>query len=98
MDLEKLEKDAYRYAIRNAHTHAGKADLKAVIGKVLALDKDVDLKIAMPILQKAVQKVNSLGTEIIEQEYEKFSGEGGGYELKPKDKVEGLKRTYRGRG
>ena len=82
-----LEKDAYRYAIKNAYLHEGKADLGALIGKMKALDKDLDLKKAMPILQQTIKKVNSMGIAEIGKEYENFQDS---YELKPQEKKEGL--------
>jgi glutamyl-tRNA synthetase len=83
-----FEDVAYRYAVKNAFLHEGKADLSAVVGKVIALKKDLDFVSAMPKIKEIVQQVNSMSFEEIKAEYEKFSE--AGYELKPKEKEEGL--------
>ncbi|MFH1224751.1 MAG: glutamate--tRNA ligase [Candidatus Diapherotrites archaeon] len=88
MDMEKLGRNAYKYAIKNAFLHSGKADIKALVGKMLALEKGLDVKKAMPVIEEAVRRVNGMPPDEIEKEYKKFEEEG--YELKPKDKVEGL--------
>lgn len=82
-----LEKDAFRYAIKNAFLHNGKADAGAVIGKLKALDKNIDLKTAVPKIIEQVKKVNSMEFGEIEKEYDFFKD---GYELKPKEKAQGL--------
>lgn len=81
------EKDAYRYAIKNAYLHEGKADLSAVIGKIKALDKNADLKKLMPIISGEIRKVNSMSFSEIEKEYKRFEDQ---YELKPQERKEGL--------
>ncbi|AJF60379.1 MAG: glutamate--tRNA ligase [Candidatus Diapherotrites archaeon] len=83
----EIEKTAYRYAIKNAFLHGGKADIAAVIGKVVALHKDVELRKALPSIQAMVKKVNSMPLDEIAEEYKKFEGS---YELKPPEKKEGL--------
>ncbi|MBI4043263.1 MAG: glutamate--tRNA ligase [Candidatus Diapherotrites archaeon] len=85
---EKLREDAYRYAIRNAAQHQGKADLNALIGKIMALHKDVDLIKAMPLLKAIVEDVNALSEKEIQQEFQRFEK---GYELKIPEKKVGLK-------
>jgi len=85
---EKLKEDAYRYAIKNAFLHDGKADAGAVVGKIAALEKEIDLKKAMPFIIEAVKKVNAMSLREIKKEFEKF--EAIGYELKPQEKKEGL--------
>ncbi|MEK6941543.1 MAG: glutamate--tRNA ligase [archaeon] len=82
-----LENDAYRYAIKNAYLHEGHADVGAVVGKMKALDKALDLKAAMPVISLAVKKVNAMDFGGIEKEFEKFEGS---YELKPPEKPIGL--------
>ncbi|MFH1257220.1 MAG: glutamate--tRNA ligase [Candidatus Diapherotrites archaeon] len=84
---EKVRQHAHRYAVKNAFLHSGKADLGAVVGKVIALEKGLDFKKAMPIIKEEVDKVNAMGLEEIKAAYEKFEGS---YELKPKEKVPGL--------
>ncbi len=83
-----LEKDAYRYAIKNAFLHNGRADVGAIVGKMKALDKELDIREAMPAITEAVKKVNGMKQEEIGEEYNKFEEEG--YELKPQEKAEGL--------
>ncbi len=80
----------YKYAIKNAFLHNGKADVGAVVGKVIALQKEaeVDLKKVVPKIQKIVQEINAMEFAEIEAEYKKFEGEG--YELKPQEKKPGL--------
>jgi len=84
-----FEDVAYRYAIKNAYLHDGKADINAVVGKVIALKKDLDFVSAMPKIKEIVAQVNAMSFDEIKVEYEKFS-ETQGYELKPKEKEEGL--------
>ncbi|MBS3058307.1 MAG: glutamate--tRNA ligase [Candidatus Diapherotrites archaeon] len=84
-----FEDIAYRYAIKNAFLHEGKADINAVVGKVIALKKDLDFVSAMPRIKEIVKQVNAMGMDEIKEEYGKFS-ENQGYELKPKEKEEGL--------
>lgn len=87
---EKLNNDIYRYAIRNAYQHKGKAAQGAIVGKVLALDPELkkEIKSIMPTIAEIVKKVNSLTLEEIESEYKKFEEEG--FELKKTVKREGL--------
>ncbi|MBN1941289.1 MAG: glutamate--tRNA ligase [Candidatus Diapherotrites archaeon] len=82
-----LKIDAYRYAIKNAFAHSGKAEIGAVVGKIMALHKDTDLKKAMPDIIEAVKKVNLMSMEEIEKEFRKYEE---GYELQPKPEREGL--------
>ncbi len=79
-----LKEDAYRYAIKNAFLHEGKADVGAIVGKMKALDPKLDIKKAMPTIIEAVKKVNAMKQGEIEKEYRKFAEKG--YELKPKQK------------
>lgn len=88
MDVMKI---AFKYAIKNAFLHKGKADVGAIVGKVIALKKEetgFDIKKAMPQIQEVVKKVNAMSFEEIEKEYLKFEAEG--YELKIREKKEGL--------
>ncbi|HLC92568.1 MAG TPA: glutamate--tRNA ligase [archaeon] len=81
------KEDAYRYAVKNAFEHGGRADLGALIGKLKALYKDKDVKALMPVALEAVKKVNAMKPAEIEREFRSFEG---GYELKPKPEREGL--------
>lgn len=71
----------YKYGIKNAWLHKGRAEAGAIIGKIIALQKETDLKKAMPKIQEAVARINSMTLEEIGVEYKKFEEEG--YELKP---------------
>lgn len=82
------ENDAYRYAIRNAFDHKGKADAGALIGKLKALYPDMNVKELVPYAKDAVEKVNNMGMDEIHAEFDKFSAEG--FELKIPEKKGGL--------
>ncbi len=86
--MSELKEQAYKYAIRNAFAHKGKADLGAVIGKIKALFPDVDLKTEMNLLQQIVKDVNSKNFEEIEKEFKKFDKKG--FELTAKEEKKGL--------
>ncbi|VVC00566.1 Glutamate--tRNA ligase [uncultured archaeon] len=88
MDLEQIKADAYRYAVKNAFEHKGKADMGALIGKLKALHKDTDIKKITPVAAEAVKKVNAMRPEDIEKDFREFEGQG--YELKPQKGREGL--------
>ena len=83
-----VKEDAYRYAVKNAHLHAGKAEVGAVIGKVKALYPDQDVKDLAKDAQAAVKEANALPAEKLKAEFERFDQEG--WELKPKQKEAGL--------
>jgi glutamyl-tRNA synthetase len=87
--MQILEKNAYKYAIKNAFLHDGKASLQAVIGKIKALHPEVDIKKAVKAAKAAVKRVNGMRFEEIEKEYKKFEAEEG-FELKPPEKSETL--------
>ncbi len=78
------EEDAYRYAVKNAALHGGKADVVAVVGKLKALHSGIDVRKLMQIAADAVRKVNAMQPAEIQAEFERF--EERGYELKPKEK------------
>ncbi len=82
-----IENDAYRYAIKNAFEHKGKAEIGAMVGKLKALHKDKPVPELMPFVIEAVKKVNSMPLAEIEEEFRKMEGN---YELKPKPGREGL--------
>mgnify|MGYP001583060705 CR=1 FL=1 len=82
------ENDAYRYAIRNAFDHKGKADAGALIGKLKALYPDADVKELVPFARVAAERVNNMGMDEIHAEFDKFNAEG--FELKIPDKKVGL--------
>ena len=82
-----IKEDAYRYAIKNAFEHHGKAEVGALIGKLKALHKDTPVPELMPICIEVIKKVNSMTSKEIE---DAFNGFEKGYELKPKPEREGL--------
>ncbi len=86
--MDQLPQDAHRYAIKNAFEHSGKADLGALIGKLKALHRELDIKKITPVAAEAVKKVNAMPLPEIEKEFREFEGKG--YELKPKPEREGL--------
>jgi len=83
-----VEKDAYRYAVKNAALHSGKADVGAIVGKIKALYPELNIKKTMEIALEAVKKVNSLEEKELGKEFEKFEKQG--YELRPREKEEKL--------
>jgi len=87
--MQTIEKHAYKYAIKNAFLHNGKASLQAVIGKIKALHPEIDVKEAVDAAKEAVRKVNSMGFEAIRGEYEKIEDKEG-FELRPKEKSTSL--------
>ena len=87
MDSKELRQDAYRYAVKNAFGHRGKADLGALIGKLKALHKDTPVPELMPAAVEVLKKVNAMTLAQIEREFKSFEG---GYELKPQKGREGL--------
>ena len=79
-----IEQDAYRYAIKNAALHSGKADVGAVVGKLKALHPEINVKKTLEIAIEAVKKVNVMEEEEIKKSYSEFDKQG--YDLKPKEK------------
>lgn len=68
MDIEEI---ARKHALLNAVRYNGRANLKAVIGKVMAEVKK-EAKEVIPIVKKIVEEVNSLSLEEQEREIEKL--------------------------
>jgi glutamyl-tRNA synthetase len=60
-----LEETVFKYALINAYQHNGKANPKAVIGKVLGENPELRPKAReiIPLVNEVVEKVNSLSTE-----------------------------------
>lgn len=87
--MQSIEKAAYKYAIKNAFLHDGRASDVAVVGKLKALFPDSDIKELTEVAKEVVSKVNGLTLDEIKQEYQKLESSEG-YELKPKQKVLGL--------
>ncbi|KAA0000025.1 MAG: glutamate--tRNA ligase [Thermoplasmata archaeon] len=68
MNLEEIAK---KYALLNAVKYEGRANLKAVIGKVMAEAKG-DAKEIIPIVKKIVDEINQLSLEEQKKEIEKL--------------------------
>lgn len=70
MDVREI---ARKWALKNAFDY-GKAEIGAVVGKVIAEYPDVkkDMKVNMQIINSVIQEVNSLNKEKIEEEVLKF--------------------------
>lgn len=66
-----LEEIARKYALLNAVKYEGKANLKAVIGKVMA-DFRGNAKEIIPVVKKIVEEVNSLSLEEQRKEIDKL--------------------------
>ncbi|MEM2715823.1 MAG: glutamate--tRNA ligase [Candidatus Thermoplasmatota archaeon] len=65
-----VEEIARKHALMNA-IKFGKADLKAVIGKVIA-EARADAKEIIPIVRKVVEEINNLSIEELKEEFEKI--------------------------
>ncbi len=85
---KSVEEQAFRYAVKNAAVHSGKADLGAVIGKLKALFPEIEIKELAKIAKEAVEKVNALSAAEIQTQFAQFESEG--YELKPREKEKGI--------
>ena len=70
-DLEKL---VLKHALLNASQHGGKANEKAVLGKVLSDDEKLKKKIKymIPVIESIVKKVNAMQPTEQEKELKKF--------------------------
>ncbi len=76
MISEKIKKEARKFALKNALDY-GKADVSAVLGKVLAANprmKD-DVRSLAVVAKAAVQEVNKMKKQEIEKELEPYSEE-----------------------
>lgn len=69
-----LERIALKHALLNATQHDGKANEKAVLGKVLSEDENLKKKIKsiIPVVRSAVKKVNVMQISEQKKELEKF--------------------------
>jgi glutamyl-tRNA synthetase len=85
-----LKEKAFKYAVKNALEHDGKAELKAVIGKLVALDKSLTKNLGKHIkeINEVVERVNSFSLKELKKEAKKFEGT---YELKKPVQRTGLK-------
>ena len=86
--MNEQNQTAYKYAIKNAYEHEGKAQAGAVIGKVKALFPEADLKKVAPEVAKIVAQVNKMKPKEITKEYAEFEKQG--WELKHVEKEKTL--------
>ncbi|MCX6804141.1 MAG: glutamate--tRNA ligase family protein [Candidatus Diapherotrites archaeon] len=86
--MEEVRAVTYKYAVKNAFEHEGKAQIGAVVGKVKALFPEVDLKKVMPLINEIVSLVNKMHKDILNSEYSKFNV--AGWELKHVEKEKAL--------
>ncbi len=76
MSKDKIHQTARIYALQNAIQFEGKADSKAVIGRVIAaLQKEVSPKDVVPVVSTVVKKINTLSLEKQIAELEKLAPE-----------------------
>lgn len=63
--MEEIRELVLKYALINAYTHRGKANPKAVIGKVLGENPELRkrAKEIIPLVNEVVNEVNSLSLE-----------------------------------
>jgi len=71
-----IGKQAYKYAVRNAFEHSGKADVGAVVGKLKALFPGIEARELAGIAKKHVEKANSLDGKKLEEEFHRFEKQG----------------------
>jgi glutamyl-tRNA synthetase len=97
MDYEDIKELARKFAIRNAFDY-GKADEKAVLGKVLGKYKEnrMQLEKIKDIVKQAVADINNMNKNELEKAFEEFQEEFRAYDkekiaktAKPKMKLEG---------
>jgi glutamyl-tRNA synthetase len=88
MDKKAVQRLAFKYAVKNAATHGGKAEMGAIVGKLKALFPKEEIRELVPFAKEAVQKTNALLPTEIQQQFAVFEKEG--YELKPREKIPGL--------
>lgn len=86
--MEEVKQVAYKYAVKNAFEHDGKAQMGAVVGKVKALFPEIDLKTVMPLITESVTNANKMHKDMLNSEYAKFNAEG--WELKHETKEKTL--------
>ncbi len=73
MEIEEIKEIIYKYAVKNAYDY-GKANEKAVLGKIFAERKELRSKAKeiIPIVKEVVDEVNRLSREKIEEEVKRF--------------------------
>lgn len=85
---EAFEQTAFKYAVKNAALHGGKAEVGAIVGKLKALFPDASMPELVQAAKESVQKTNALSADEIQKQFAVFEQEG--YELKPREKKPGL--------
>jgi len=83
-----IEEQAFKYAIKNAFLHNGRADAGAIVGKLKALNKESEIKDLFTAARSAAEEASVLSEQELEEHYNKFLDEG--FELKPKEREKGL--------
>lgn len=86
--MDEVKQVAYKYAVKNAFEHDGKAQMGAVVGKVKALFPEIDLKTVMPLITESVNNANKMHKDMLNSEYAKFNAQG--WELKHESKEKTL--------
>ena len=76
-DLAAIRKTAFKYGIKNAHLHEGKAAVGALIGKVMALHKGVNPQEVMPLLNEIVTEINAMSADEIARAFERIENDEG---------------------
>jgi len=71
MEKEEIERIARKHALLNAIKYGGKANLKAVIGKVMG-EAEGNATEIVPIVREVVEEINKLSMEDQEKEMEKL--------------------------
>ena len=71
MDAEEIERIAKKHALLNAVKYGGKANMKAVIGKVMSEVKGNAAEI-IPVIREVVEEINKLSLEEQEETMEKL--------------------------
>ncbi|PJA18997.1 MAG: glutamate--tRNA ligase, partial [Candidatus Diapherotrites archaeon CG_4_10_14_0_2_um_filter_31_5] len=71
---ELLKQLTLKYAVKNAIEHQGKAELKAVISKLMAIDKNLakNLSVEIKEITEIVEKVNSMDKKELEEKFNSF--------------------------
>lgn len=90
---EKLRALTLKYAVKNAVEHNDKANLKAVIAKLMAIDKNLakNLSVKIKEITEVVEEVNEMSAKELD---EKFNSLGEFDELPEREKKEEMKLDW----
>jgi len=83
-----IKEQAFKYAVKNAFGHKGKADTGAVVGKMKALFPGMEVKEFISTVKSEVARANRLGKKELESQFKKF--EEAGFELGAREERTGL--------